>query len=210
MHRQVKRPKPRLLCSIVMTPKLLVYISYNLEIIFVNGKFCTDPKLDKANDFFFPDLCNTANTSNPVGSVVTPANVVQIPGLNIIGISLVRIDHALNSLNPPHIHSRAVEALTVLDDTLYVGFSTSNTGNRLFTKVLNKGDVFLFSEGLIHFQLNVGKTKAVTIAALSSQNPGVITIADAVFGSNPPISRDVLTKAFQVDKNVIDHLQAQF
>ena len=47
------------------------------------------------------------------------------------------------------------------------------------------------------------------IAALSSQNPGVITIANAVFGSNPPISVDVLTKAFQVDKKVIDHLQAQ-
>ncbi|KAM7528765.1 hypothetical protein LguiB_032175 [Lonicera macranthoides] len=121
---------------LLMTPKLLVYISYNLEIIFVNEKFCTDPKLDKANDFFFSNLCNTGNTSNPVGSVVTPANVVQIPGLNILGISLVRIDHAPNSLNPPHIHSRAVEALIVLEDTLYVGFVTSNTGNRLFTKVL--------------------------------------------------------------------------
>ncbi|KAM7523215.1 hypothetical protein LguiA_013117 [Lonicera macranthoides] len=98
--------------------------------------FCTDPKLDKANDFFFSNLCNTGNTSNPVGSVVTPTNVVQIPGLNILGISLVRIDHAPNSLNPPHIHSRAVEALIVLEDTLYVGFVTSNTGNRLFTKVL--------------------------------------------------------------------------
>ncbi|KAM7523209.1 hypothetical protein LguiA_013111 [Lonicera macranthoides] len=170
-----------------MTPKLLVYITYNLEIFFVNGKFCTDPKLDKANDFFFSDLCNTWNTSNPVRSVVAPANVVQIPRLNFLGIFLVCIDHALNSLNPPHIHSRAIEALIVLDDTLYVGFVTSNTGNCLFTK-----------------------TRAVTIAALSSQNPGVITIANAVFGSNPPISLDVLTKAFEVDKNVIDHLQAQF
>ncbi|KAM7523200.1 hypothetical protein LguiA_013102 [Lonicera macranthoides] len=115
-----------------------------------------------------------------------------------------------NSLNPPHIHPRAVEALIVLEDTLYVGFVTSNTCNRLFTKVLNKGDVFVFPEGLIHFQLNKGKTKAVTIIALSSQNPGVITIANKVIGSNLPISPDVLTKAFQVDKNVIDHLQAQF
>ncbi|KAM7528759.1 hypothetical protein LguiB_032169 [Lonicera macranthoides] len=166
--------------------------------------------LTKLMIFFFSDLCNTWNTSNPVRSVVAPANVVQIPGLNILGIFLVCIDHALNSLNPPHIDSRAIEALIVLDDTLYVGFVTSNTGNCLFTKVLNKEDVFVFSEGLIHFQLNVGKTRAVTIAALSSQNPGVITIANAVFGSNRPISLDVLTKAFQVDKNVIDHLQAQF
>ncbi|KAL6324867.1 hypothetical protein AAG906_018394 [Vitis piasezkii] len=89
-------------------------------------------------------------------------------------------------------------------------FVTSNPDNRLISKVLYKGDVFVFPEGLIHFQLNVGKTKAVAIAALSSQNPGVITIANAVFGSKPAISADVLTKAFQVDKKVVDYLQSQF
>ncbi|KAM7524851.1 hypothetical protein LguiA_014753 [Lonicera macranthoides] len=179
--------------------------------VFVNGKFCKNPKFAKADDFFFSGLRNAGNTSNPVGSAVTPANVVQIPGLNTLGISLVRIDYAPNGgLNPPHTHPRATEALFVVEGTLYVGFVTSNPDNRLFTKVLNKGDVFVFPEGLIHFQLNVGKTKAIALAGLSSQNPGVITIANAVFGSNPPISVDVLTKAFQVDKNVINYLQAQF
>ncbi|KAM7523195.1 hypothetical protein LguiA_013097 [Lonicera macranthoides] len=177
--------------------------------VFVNGKFCKNPKLAKADDFFFSGLRNAGNTSNPVGSAVTQANVAQIPGLNTLGISLVRIDYAPNGLNPPHTHPRATEALIVLEGTLYVGFVTSNPENRLFTKVLNKGDVFVFPEGLIHFQFNAGKTNAVAIAALSSQNPGVITIANAVFGSNPPISPDVLAKAFQVDKNVIDHLQGQ-
>ncbi|GJR31580.1 putative germin-like protein 2-1 [Tanacetum coccineum] len=72
-----------------------------------------------------------------------------------------------------------------------VGFVTSNTNNKLFTKRLEKGDVFVFPQGLIHFQQNVGKGYALAIAALSSQNPGVITIADAVFGSNPDISDDI-------------------
>ncbi|KAL5073511.1 hypothetical protein RYX36_012499 [Vicia faba] len=49
----------------------------------------------------------------------------------------------------------------------------------------------------------------VAIAGLSSQNPGVITIANALFKSNPPISDEVLTKAFQVDKSIIDYLQKQ-
>ncbi|KAJ8572693.1 hypothetical protein K7X08_009204 [Anisodus acutangulus] len=66
------------------------------------------------------------------------------------------------------------------------------------------------TEGLIHFQLNVGKTNAIAFAGLSSQNPGVITIANAVFGSDPPINDDVLSKAFQVDKKMVDHLQDQF
>ena len=70
--------------------------------------------------------------------------------------------------------------------------------------------MFVFPVGLIHFQFNVGKTNAIAIAGLSSQNAGVITIANAVFASNPPINPDVLTKAFQLDKNVVQHLQKLF
>nr|DAD47380.1 TPA_asm: hypothetical protein HUJ06_017317 [Nelumbo nucifera] len=95
---------------------------------------------------------------------------MQLPGLNTLGISLVRIDYAPYGLNPPHTHPRATEVLV----------------------------------------FNVGHTDAVAFAGLSSQNPGTITIANAVFGSNPPIKNDVLAKAFQVDKKVIDYLQAQF
>ncbi|KAF2918426.1 hypothetical protein DAI22_08g057300 [Oryza sativa Japonica Group] len=113
--------------------------------------------------------------------------------------------------NPPHTHPRATEILTVLEGTLYVGFVTSNPNNTLFSKVLNKGDVFVFPQGLIHFQFNPNPHQpAVAIAALSSQNPGAITIANAVFGSKPPISDEVLAKAFQVEKGTIDWLQAQF
>ncbi|KAL6324116.1 hypothetical protein AAG906_006387 [Vitis piasezkii] len=178
--------------------------------VFVNGKFCKDPKLATPEDFFFSGLHIPRNTSNPVGSTVTPVNVAQIAGLNTLGISMARVDYAPYGLNPPHTHPRATEILVVLKGTLYVGFVTSNPDNRLISKVLNKGDVFVFPISLIHFQLNVGHTNAVAIAALGSQNPGVITIANAVFGSNPPISADVLTKAFQLDKNVVDYLQSSF
>ncbi|KAM1005627.1 hypothetical protein TB2_002429 [Malus domestica] len=64
--------------------------------------------------------------------------------------------------------------------------------------------------GLIHFQLNVGHTSAVAFASFSSQNPGVITIANAVFGANPPINPDVLAKAFQVEDKLVTYLQKQF
>ncbi|KAK8712820.1 hypothetical protein V6N13_148074 [Hibiscus sabdariffa] len=179
--------------------------------VFVNGKFCRDPKLAKADDFYYSGLNVPRNTSNPVGSTVTPVNVAQIPGLNTLGISLARIDFAPNGgLNPPHTHPRATEILLVVEGTLYVGFVTSNTDNRLITKVLYPGDVFVFPQGLVHFQFNVGNTNAVAFAGLSSQNPGVITIANAVFGSNPPINPDLLVKAFQLDKNVVKNLQSNF
>ena len=70
--------------------------------------------------------------------------------------------------------------------------------------------MFVFPEGLIHFQKNVGYGNAVAIAALSSQNPGVITIANAVFGSNPAIPTDLLAKAFQVDAKTIAKIQSKF
>ncbi|WOL16234.1 germin-like protein 2-1 [Canna indica] len=166
----------------------------------------------KAEDFFFGGL-KPGNTTNKLGSSVNLVNVDKIAGLNTLGISLARIDFAPFGLNPPHTHPRATEILTVIEGELYVGFVTSNLkggGNKLFTKLLKKGDVFVFPQGLIHFQFNKGHTNTVAIAGLSSQNPGAITIANAVFGSKPPISDDVLAKAFQVDKKTVDWLQAQF
>jgi hypothetical protein len=98
----------------------------------------------------------------------------------------------------------------VLEVALLVGFVTSNPYNRLFSKVLNAGGVFVFPIGLIHFQFNVGKINVVAFAGLNSQNPRLITIANAVFGSNAPINPDVLAKAFQLDRNVEYYLQKKF
>ncbi|XP_015968245.1 germin-like protein subfamily 1 member 7 [Arachis duranensis] len=178
--------------------------------VFVNGNICKDPRVVVAEDFF--KHVDPGNVDNKLGSNVTPVSVNELPGLNTLGISLARLDFAPKGLIPPHTPPRATEILTVLEGTLFVGFVTSNQNNtnRLFTKVLNKGDVFVFPIGLIHFQFNVGYGNAVAISGLSSQNPGVITIANAVFGSTPPISPEVLTKAFQVDKKVINYLEKQF
>lgn len=178
--------------------------------VHVNGITCKDPKTVGANDFSFSGLHLAGNTSNPIGSVVTPVTVFQLPGLNTLGISLVRIDYAPRGTNPPHTHPRASEVLTVLEGSLEVGFITSSPENRHITKVLQKGDVFAFPIGLVHYQRNVGSDQAVAIAALSSQNPGVITLADTVFGSVPDISGKVLSRAFQLDKGVVNYLQSRF
>lgn len=190
---------------------ICVAVNNTKDAVFMNGKFCKDPNQATADDFTFMGFRTPGNTSNPLGSKVTPAFVDQFPGINTLGISMARIDFAPYGLNPPHTHPRGTEILVVIEGTLYVGFVTSNQqGNRLFTKILYRGDVFVFPIGLIHFQFNIGKTNAVAFAGLSSQNPGVITIANSVFGAQPPISADVLTKAFQVDKNIIKYLQSQF
>uniref|UniRef100_A0A7N2KMU7 Cupin type-1 domain-containing protein n=1 Tax=Quercus lobata TaxID=97700 RepID=A0A7N2KMU7_QUELO len=139
--------------------------------VFVNGKFCKDPTLVTANDFFFSGLNIPENiAANKVESNVTLVNVDKLPGLNTLGVSLARLDFAPYGLNPPHTHPHSTELLVVIE----------------------------------------GQTNAVAFAGLSSQNPRVITIANAVFGSNPPINLDVLAKAFLLDKNVVEYLQKQF
>ncbi|KAF8029091.1 hypothetical protein BT93_E1689 [Corymbia citriodora subsp. variegata] len=178
--------------------------------VHVNGLACKDPKTVQANDFSFSGLHLPANTSNAVGSRVTPVFVAQLPGLNALGISMARIDYAPWGINPPHTHPRATEILVVSEGTLEVGFVTSNPDNRLISKVLQKGDVFVFPQGLVHFQRNSGSMNAVAIAALSSQSPGVITVANAAFGSTPDIAMDILVKAFQVDKNIVSNIQSKF
>ncbi|XP_023763355.1 putative germin-like protein 2-1 [Lactuca sativa] len=178
--------------------------------VLVNGFACKDPKLVQADDFFVSGLHLMGNTSNAMGSKGTLVTVAQLPGLNTLGISMARIDFAPWGVNPPHIHPRATEILTILEGTIQVGFITSNPENRLITKVLQKGDVFVFPQGLVHFQRNVGNGNAIGIAGLSSQNPGVNTVGNVVFGAKPDIPDDLLAKAFQVDVNIIDQIQSKF
>ncbi|XP_018632903.2 putative germin-like protein 2-1 [Nicotiana tabacum] len=175
--------------------------------VHVNGKVCKDPKLVEAEDFFFSGLNIAGNTSNSIGFQVTPA---IIPGINTLGIVLARADFAPNGFSPLHTHPRAAEIVLVLEGRVEIGFVTSNPENRLFTKILELGDFFVVPKGLVHFQRNVGEGNAVTIAALSSQGPGTIRVADVTFGSDPPIPNDLLAKAFQIDQKTASQIQGRF
>ncbi|KAK2969729.1 hypothetical protein RJ640_015873 [Escallonia rubra] len=175
----------------------------------INGLACKKPESVKAKDFFFRGLHLAGNTTNIFGVKGTPVAVDQIPGLNTLGISMVRVDYAPRGINPPHTHPRNTEILTVVEGSLLVGFVTSNPENRLISKVLDKGDVFVFPVGLVHFQRNVGLGNAVAIGAWNTQYPGVITTASNVFRSNTPIADEVLAKAFQVDQSIVDLIKSK-
>ncbi|KAK1304178.1 putative germin-like protein 2-2 [Acorus calamus] len=74
----------------------------------------------------------------------------------------------------------------------------------------NRGDSIILPSDVWHPQateFNHGHKNAVAIAGLNSQNPGVITVANAVCGSNPKIDECVLAKAFQLDKKLAKKLQ---
>lgn len=181
-----------------------------IRAVFVNGKFCKDPKLVKVEDFFFSGINIPREPVKLYGTRVNLLTADRIPGLNTLGLSQARVDFAPGGVNPPHMHPRAAEILTVIEGTLYAGFVASNQNNNtLFTKVLYPGDVFVFPFGLVHFQFNIGESNAVAFATFSSQNPGVVTLGNAIFASKPSIMPDVIAKAFQLDKNIVQELQSK-
>ncbi|EMS54841.1 Germin-like protein 1-1 [Triticum urartu] len=161
-----------------------------------------------ADDFFFAGLKKAGNTNNPAGSNVTAANVQSFPGVNTLGVSMARIDYAPGGQNPPHTHPRATEIIFVLEGVLEVGFIT--TANKLFTKTITAGDVFVFPRGLVHFQQNRGHGPASVIAGFNSQLQGTQAIATTLFAAAPPVPSDVLAKAFRVGTEDIDAVKAKF
>ncbi|URE32855.1 germin-like protein [Musa troglodytarum] len=177
----------------------------------VNGFACMNAKDVTVDDFYFTGLDKAASTSNELGANITLVNVERLPGLNTLGVAMSRIDYAPFGLNPPHSHPRSSEILHVAEGTLYAGFVTSNTaqGNLLFAKKLNKGDAFVFPRGLVHFQFNNGDIPAVAFATFGSQSPGLVTAANALFGSKPPIPDYILARPAQLSKTTVDWLQEQ-
>ncbi|GLT40039.1 hypothetical protein SLA2020_141980 [Shorea laevis] len=165
---------------------------------FINGVPCINPKLASSSHFTTSALGKPGNTkANFFGFNVTLTNIVNLPGLNTLGLTMARVDIEADGLVPPHAHPRASEVTICLQGALLVGFV--DTSNRLLTQQLRPGDSFVFPKGAIHFLYNMdSKNKALAVSGLNSQNPGVQIASTAVFTSKPNIPDEVLKKAFQI------------
>lgn len=172
----------------------------------VNGFVCKG--YITAEDFFFAGLAKAGQINSSVGSIGTAANVMKIPGLNALGLSMSRIDYAPGGLNPPHTHPRASEIVFVLEGELEMGFIT--TSNVLISKKIKQGQIFVFPKGLIHYQKNNGNVPAAVIAAFNSQYPGVQPIGPSLFAASPPVPDYVLAKALQIDNTEVEKFKTKF
>ncbi|KAI3876167.1 hypothetical protein MKW98_029119 [Papaver atlanticum] len=159
-------------------------------------------------DFFFSGFTKEGNTNNNFGLAITPGNVLSFPGLNTLGLSMNRVDYAPGGVNPLHSHPRATEAGVIIKGKVLVGFIS--TTNVLYSKVLKAGEMFVIPKGLVHFQKNVGRGKAVTITSFNSQLPGAAVLPATIFVSNPAIPNDILAKNFQVNETVITSIKSKF
>lgn len=166
---------------------------------------CKNSSLVTVEDFVFSGIKFRGKLSE-TGLASIPVNVNVFPGLNTLGMSMVRADFDVGGVNVPHFHPRATEIAVVLEGKIYSGFV--DTQNRIFAKVIEKGEVMVFPRGLVHFQMNVGDTWATILGSFDSQNPGLQKIPSAVFGSN--IKEELLEKAFGLTPKEIAKLRKRF
>lgn len=147
--------------------------------IFINGFPCKNPADVISSDFKSSLLSKRGDTDNFLGSSTNLVTAAKFPGLNTLGLSVARIDFEVDGLVLPHTNPRASEMVFVYLGKVLAGFI--DTKGRVFQKILNEGDVFVFPRGLLHYFYNIGFEIATVFSVLSSQNPGVVGVSDAQF-----------------------------
>lgn len=170
-----------------------------------NSFSCKNSSTATVEDFTYSGIKFPGNFKQTgFSSMAVNSNV--LPGLNTLGVSFVRADFGVGGVNVPHFHPRATEVAFVLEGKVYSGFV--DTKNKVFAKVLEKGEVMVFPRGLVHFQMNVGDGPATIFGSFDSQNPGLMRIPNAVFGSD--IKEELLEKAFGLSSKELSKLKKRF
>ncbi|XP_030445544.1 auxin-binding protein ABP19a [Syzygium oleosum] len=148
------------------------------------GFTCKSPKKVTVDDFVLSALGIAGNTTNIIKAAVTPAFVSQLPGLNGLGLSAARLDLAPAGVIPLHTHPGASELLFVIRGKILAGFISS--ANAVYLKTLKRGDIMVFPQGLLHFQVNAGGSTSIAVVSFSSANPGLQILDFALFANNLP------------------------
>ncbi|CAK9204671.1 unnamed protein product [Sphagnum jensenii] len=151
----------------------------------VNGLPCKDRANVTSKDFLFTDFRTSGNVSAK-GTNAYPsfATVFEYPALNTLGISHVRLDFGIGGVVPPHTHPFSSETLFVVQGSIYTGFVSFD--GVLYAETLQKGDIYIYPKGTLHFQINVGTGPAITFNSLNSQYPGFLVAANQLLLSNIP------------------------
>ncbi|KAJ8553214.1 hypothetical protein K7X08_023892 [Anisodus acutangulus] len=148
------------------------------------GYSCKSVTNVTVDDFVFSGLSKAGNTANIIKAAVTPAFAAQFPGLNGLGLSAGRLDLAPGGVIPFHTHPGASEILLVVQGQITAGFVSS--ANTVYLKTLKKGDLMVYPQGLLHFQLSDAGYTSVAYIFFSSSNPGLQITDFALFANDLP------------------------
>lgn len=170
------------------------------------GYSCKKLATVTVDDFVHSGLGVAGNTSNLNKAAVTTAFVDSFPGVNGLGVSLVRADLAPGGVFALHTHPAASELLLVAQGTITTGFISTN--NVVYVKTLKVGDVIVFPQGLFHFVVNAGHSPFVGYASFGSSDPGVQILENSLFGSSIPT--ELLSATTLLDATMIKKLKGVF
>uniref|UniRef100_A0A803MG52 Germin-like protein n=1 Tax=Chenopodium quinoa TaxID=63459 RepID=A0A803MG52_CHEQI len=143
--------------------------------------------------------------NNVFGNNVTLAFSDVFPAFNGLGISMARLDFAVGGVIPVHSH-RTSEVLILVKGSIIAGFIDTN--NTAYYKRLEVGDVMVFPQAMLHFQINVGKTPATAFVSLNGANPALQLTPTALFAGNLPA--DIAQKITLVSQKEVMQMKRIF
>ncbi|XP_057735608.1 auxin-binding protein ABP19b-like [Arachis stenosperma] len=169
-----------------------------------SGYNCKPVSAVTADDFVYSGLV-AGDTNNTFKAALTSAFVTDFPAVNGLGVSAARLDIAKGGSIPMHTHPGATELLIMVEGEITAGFMTPFA---LYSKTLKPGDVFVFPQGQLHYQVNSGKKKATAFLAFSSANPGAQLLDLLLFGN--ALSSDIVAQTTFLDIDQVKKLKARF
>ncbi|CAM8978985.1 unnamed protein product [Rhodiola kirilowii] len=162
------------------------------------------PTPNNSSLFTYTGLHGIFAAPAPKSFKASKVSATEFPSLTGHDVSLTVLQFPPGGLNPPHVNVRASGLFIVLKGRVEVGFV--DLGDKLYTQILEAGDVFVFPKGLVHYQYNVDKRKAATaLAAFGSTGAGTYTIPSTIFGSG--IRDEILAMSFNIDVDSIRKLK---
>ncbi|KAL6315807.1 hypothetical protein AAG906_008193 [Vitis piasezkii] len=168
------------------------------------GYSCKTPAEVTADDFVYSGLSVPGNTSTLFNAAINTAFVDKFPGLNGLGVSMARADIAPGGVIPMHTHPGASEIILIAKGSVTAGLISSD--NTVYLKTLKEGDIMVFPQGLLHFQVNTGRTQAHLWASFGSPNPGLQILSNALFSNNLP--SELIEKTTFLDDDEVKRLKA--
>ena len=171
----------------------------------ITSDFLVPPDLNNIDGNFFTFTGIRSLADSPTNFTVTKASMVEFPALNGQSVSYAVLQFPAGSTNAPHTHPRSAELLFLTAGSLHVGFV--DTTNKLFTQTLQAGDMFVFPNGLVHFQYNAdANNPAKAVSAFGSANAGTVSLPKTLFATN--IDDDILAKSFKTDVVTVQALKS--
>ena len=168
------------------------------------GYSCKTPAEVTADDFVYSGLSVPGNTSTLFNAAINTAFVDKFPGLNGLGVPMARADIAPGGVIPMHTHPGASEIILIAKGSVTAGLISSD--NTVYLKTLKEGDIMVFPQGLLHFQVNTGRTQALLRVSFGSPNPGLQILSTALFSNNLP--SELIEKTTFLDDNEVKRLKA--